>query len=128
MDKQELIALAERVEKLEGPCRETDYLIADAVLRPVKPPYRRGHCERYTASIDAAMTLVPADHTVQLSDWEDEKLREHGAWQAIVLPRGARGRMTDYTFSNRCDHAATPALALCAASLRAIASQSGEGE
>ena len=77
-------------------------------------------------SLDAAMTLVPAEHTVQLSDWEDEKLREHGAWQAIVLPMGARGRMTDYTFSNRCDHAATPALALCAASLRAIASQEGK--
>lgn len=154
MDKQELIALASAIEKLEGPCRETDALVHRAVYpdqlimtdaggykgeRPVRHTPIGAlewnnwadiadliQAPRYTASIDAAMTLVPTGHTVQLSDWEHEQLREQGAWQAIVLPRGARGGMTDYTFSNRCDHASTPALALCAASLRAIASQEGK--
>jgi hypothetical protein len=73
-------------------------------------------------TVDAAMMMVPPEHTVQLSDWDHERLREMGPWQAIVLPLGARGGMQSYTFSNRCDHAATPGTALLAAALRANAS------
>ena len=83
---------------------------------------QHGATPHYTSDLTAAMSLVPADHTVQLSDWEDERLRLRGAWQAIVLPRGVRGRMTEYTFTNRCDHAGTAALALSCAALRARAS------
>jgi len=75
----------------------------------------------YTTSLDAAMTLVPEGHTVQMSDWDHEILRAKGPWQAIVLPMGARGSMQQFTFSNRCDHAQTAALALTAAALRARA-------
>jgi hypothetical protein len=71
--------------------------------------------------LDAALTLVPEEHTIQLSDWDHELLRAKGPWQAIVLPMGARGSMQDFTFTNRCDHAATAALALTAAALRARA-------
>ena len=59
MAEIDLEALAARVEKLEGPDRVKDYLIADALLGSINPPYRRGHCEKYTASIDAAQALVP---------------------------------------------------------------------
>jgi hypothetical protein len=83
-------------------------------VKPVDPPL-------YSSSLDAAMTLVPDSHTIQLSDWDHQVLRDKGAWQAIVLPLGARGSMQDFTFTNRCDHAATPALALTAACLRARA-------
>lgn len=80
-----LIELAERCEKLTRPCRETDALIAAALrIVPVGHPWlsrwtgeirATGHCVQafndkgessanwrpftYTASLDAAMTLVP---------------------------------------------------------------------
>ncbi|MCW2763407.1 MAG: hypothetical protein JWR85_3608 [Marmoricola sp.] len=85
-------------------------------------PHGLSHEQRngsFTADLNAAMTLVPEAHTVQLSDWDHEILRAKGPWQAIVLPLGARGSMKDFTFTNRCDHAASAALALTIASLRA---------
>jgi hypothetical protein len=135
----DLLELAERVEGLQGADREVDCLIREAVDPRYRPDQRVMYYGEptgehvtdddvwtasppYTASLDSAMSLVPANHTIQLSDWEDERLRARGPWQAIVLPMGARGRMTDYTFTNRCDHAATPALALTSAALKALAS------
>jgi len=124
-----LLELAARCEAGTGPDRELDCriwwvldglsisfedtvaIVAD--LHAWLAPY-------YTASLDAAMALVPEGHTIQMSDWDAEILRERGPWQAIVLPFRARGSLTDYTFTNRCDHAATAPLALCAAALRAI--------
>lgn len=139
-----LTALASQVESASGPDRELDDAIAEALFTGkhrvcVKglsgaaggmwmftyPNGSIGSSLRFTGSIDAARTLVPESHVVQLSDWEDDRLRKKGPWQAIVLPRGTRGRMQKFTFSNRCDHAAEPALALTAAALRALASNSG---
>lgn len=73
-------ALAERVERLTGPCRETDCLIFESGHRLLTPE-RRGTIDgeptgeyfdldgnalperapRYTASLDAAMSLVVGD-------------------------------------------------------------------
>ena len=154
-DAATLLALAERVEALAGPDRDVDARVRYAIDAREYPggeaftlveatddhpafehvtragllqQVARDGSARFTASLDAAMTLVPEGHTIQLSDWDAAVLREKGAWQAIVLPMGARGAMSQFTFSNRCDHAATPALALTAAALRAHAAIAGEGE
>jgi hypothetical protein len=143
MTPAQMEELALRIESLTGPDREVDIAIAlsqtdrffnagpryegaaDRIGKIIDGlPHVPGQAHdmlvpRYTASLDAAMGLVPDGHTIQLSDWEADLLRKRGAWQAIVLPIGSRGSMTDFTFTNRCDHAATPALALAAASLRA---------
>lgn len=142
----DLLELAAKVEGLNGPSRAIDGMIAMALgeypsWAPIqnerqpelftdgKPGTRAREwlAPKFTSSVDAAMTLVPEGHTVQLSDWDHETLRQKGSWQAIVLPFGARGAMKDFTFTNRCDHAATPALALVAAALRARAHGGGEG-
>lgn len=78
------------------------------------------------AYLDAAMTLVPEWYRLQLSDWDDETLRTHGPWQAILTPPGRRCDFSEWM--PRCDHAATPALALCAAALRARAMEANDGK
>lgn len=135
MDKQELIALAERVEKLEGPNYAMEIEIFKA-LHPEYADYVQGRgglvhpCDgsdvrvlsdvrppNYTASIDAAITLVP----------------EPGEWQADTLVTGGRpGRPAwfrihslDYINQFESD-AVTMPLAICAASIRAIAEQEGK--
>lgn len=118
--------LIERVERAPGGSRELDHAIADAVLGKVKPPYVRGHCEKYSTSIDAAMTLVP-------EGWwlcgfyfchPDFRSQQDRAWCAelagpvtwAVMDREV-GEEPQY--DHVCASAANPALALCAASLRA---------
>lgn len=103
--------LIERLEAASGPDRQLDYLIADAVFGKVKPPFQRGHCEKYTASLDAAMTLVPEGHR---NNWSLIGFDGLGGpsdlpWQADVADCLA--------------DAATPALALCIAALRAQAQE-----
>ena len=119
---QELI---ERLEKATGPDREIDCLIAvalnpafrieyapgvDTLVPYVVSPPRRGEVgvPRYTASIDAALSLVPADPVY--SDWTVE--RDDDSYQASVhAPHG------DLAFSQ----GATPAIAMCIAALKAHA-------
>lgn len=70
----------------------------------------------YTASIDAALTLVPDDHwwEVGRSCGDNSAMRNFGArrgcFSARAVPWGASPRLSS---------APTPALALCAAALRA---------
>ncbi|WP_370171328.1 hypothetical protein [Sphingobium abikonense] len=68
MTPEELNALADRVERLEGADREVDAEIWQATSRvrltPISGPVGSipgipSQCPRYTASMDAAMTLVP---------------------------------------------------------------------
>jgi len=110
----DLTRLAEMCEGAEGPSYDLEKKIAEAVGYPaIVPP-------AYTASLDAAVTLVPegwywrAGHGVLWAGWAHLN-RKH---------------------SDHCDrddehsaHAETPALALCTASLRARATlaQAGEG-
>jgi len=78
---------------------------------------------RYTASLDAAMSLVPPHLRLMLSEWDDEEhLRSKGPWQA-VLSKPGQDASFDAMRGYRCEHAATPALALTAAALRARAHQ-----
>ena len=125
----ELLRLAERCEAATGADRELDALILEALGYEVKRDHGRmgfavrgegpvrylqgTHWQsfgRYTTSIDAAMELVP-----------------EGATPALSRHRGsARGsahitRDTDGRSLGICHSAATPALALAAAALRARA-------
>lgn len=111
MDRDGLMALAERAEKATGPDREIDL----AIWRMVDPraaemeaegraPLRWLHC--YTESLDAAMTLVPEGY-----DW------------AVFRTNG--GLTIHAWCGDRVDHfGETPALALTAASLRTLAATS----
>lgn len=74
-----------------------------------------------TASIDAAIALVkrllPGWRVENLCEWENETLRNRGAWTCDLRENGheffSGGR-------GKCPHAQTPALALLIALLRAL--------
>jgi hypothetical protein len=107
-ERVQIMALADRAEALSGPCRETDALIEQALA---EPDARYGSFHQppaYTASIDAAMTLAGPV-------WRLTPFAESSLWRA---ESGSRDKG-----EAKVAFAATPALALTAASLRAI----GEG-
>lgn len=119
-----LTELADRVEALSGPCRTTDALIAEAVGAKHGPDggwcnddngdyWTTDECaDLYTASMDAAMSLLP-------EGWFLELEQHSASWTASLA--------SHLWFDDRRETvdggAATPALALTAASLRSIASQ-----
>jgi hypothetical protein len=121
----ELLKLAKRCEKATGPDRELDAMIAETIGE--KHGRETGWCNSenddyyvidecaalYTASLDAAMTLVP-------EGWGqfdvDATAPELGIDWTLHGPERREAKGT----------AAAPALALCAAALRARAS--GETE
>jgi hypothetical protein len=110
--KDILLALADRAEKARGPDRELDGLIFDTT--PIGELWRKavapvvgypGDLPAYTASIDAAMKLVPKGHDFCLSQgWEE--------------PAIAKVERSDRVDGIECS-GETAALALCAAALRA---------
>lgn len=145
--KEQLLALAERVEQATGPDRELDALSHFLTNRkwigriPTWPPAKIGrpamedgltmHIEGdgyfygdevplYTASLDAAMSLVPADHMKLLDlelSWEPADPAVHPACSVRWYPPFKEG--PDWhalVVSGR-----TPALALTAAALCARA-------
>lgn len=102
----DLAALAERIEQAEGPSYVLDCEIAEAIGRAPMA---------FTASIDAAMTLVPA--TMRLIDltmtWEPACPE---AWPAVSVtwyPPHKGGSDWHALVAK----GATPALALCSAAL-----------
>jgi hypothetical protein len=106
----DLSALAYRVEGLDGVDHEVDRLIADAIGWQQIITNERGEqafrfLRRYTGSLDAAMTLVP------------------GGFQFEVTTTGYKPGATvcgdSLTGVHEGSYAATPALALTAAALRA---------
>jgi hypothetical protein len=106
---EELLALAERVEKATGPDMKLDAeIFRDLGIVPDRGDVGYPHY-RYTASLDAAMTLVPDRYDAHLYCCGD------GEASAIVTTRKTVGQPRLF--------AATPALALCAAALRARAHQ-----
>lgn len=123
MDK-ETSELIERVERASGPDREIDFAIFAFVRTDAE------HCgyiegkpyPNYTSSVDDALRLVPRFHGVDLTFWP---LRN----RARVLPLYEDAgrwlhRGSDPHFAA---NAPTPALALCAASLKARLHTEGEG-
>jgi hypothetical protein len=97
-----LLELAARCEAAAGPSFALDIEIAYAINHPLE-----GLAKPYTASIDAARTLVPEEHDLFL-------MQGHGEKASAATPH-RQSAITDER------SAATPALALCAASLRARA-------
>ena len=76
---------------------------------------------RYTGSADAALMLVPEDWRVHiLSEWDNQTLRNRGAWQCIL---GRAGEGDNFGGKFRCDHASTPAIAICIAAIKVITHQ-----
>jgi hypothetical protein len=101
-----LAALADRVERAEGPYFALDTEIAYAIDHPLE-----GLARPYTASLDAAMTLVGTDAFWRLGN--DGEGPDVAAFKATVT----FGEGPSLTFHDAV--AATPALALVAAALRA---------
>lgn len=118
MQKDELLALAERAEALSGPDREIDRAIAKAIGKG-RWFIAGSDRWRYTASLDAAETLVP-EGCGWLAGWGQTRPDE---------PMGGARITRNARFVGYCENydeiavgeAATPALALCAAALRALA-------
>lgn len=121
MDKSELLKLAERVEALNGP----DFDVNKSILAALGYTWRGmaywsadnthvwpGRTE-FTDSLDAAITLVERPAWVRIDEWPDE----YNATSASVQP------IRDPQVESHCAKAATPALALCAAALRALAKE-----
>lgn len=126
--------LSERVEWLEGPDREIDFAIGEVVIglrhvgaglydtdSPSGPYYSEDGGDypaypRYTSSLDAAMSLVPEG----ISEWHCGRHSKSGQCPrtGIEIKGGGdaymvRGREPIYVM------AATPAIALCVAALKA---------
>lgn len=105
-----LSELADRVEGASGPDRELD----EHIKRTVEGWHAKARFDNpptYTASLDAAMSLVPEGVWFHLSDYR-KGLGETGAEAHLY------GRSADWKAE-----AATPALALTAAALRARGSE-----
>lgn len=121
----ELIA---RLESADGPSRELDWAIAESlgwtrrqvgqVIACYAPsdPHMKAGAPRYTASIDAALTLVPEgwQHGYATIPSGDILRAETHHAQAYV----DGSEMQDFTKYFRAE-AATPALAIAAAALKA---------
>jgi hypothetical protein len=118
--------LAERVEAATGPDRELDEAICAALYPTYELPYAarcapthiQSIVPRYSASLDAAMTLVPEGWCKTVADWwcGDDKppfFADCGDLDAL------KADVDGIIFQA---WAATPALALTAAALRARAS------
>lgn len=106
------LKLAEELEAAEGP----NFDLEMRIFRAVNPQATsRSVPPNYTASIDAAMTLVP-------EGWESIELRrtDDGEWRAALAGNDAHfmAEDPDEFFVESGNHA-TPALALCAAALKA---------
>src|SRR6185437_4519540 len=126
-NKSALLELASRCEAATGPDRDLDWAITQ-VRHPSENPHPRnqelfllcdGHFRRsdfnYTASLDAAMSLVP-------EGW-DTQLRTH-----VTTDGTAMAVLTDKAWFDEEPHgsliqadAGTASLALTAAALRALA-------
>lgn len=126
MTAADLLRLAERVEKLEGPDRRLDFDLWVILTNPTgfpalsEPEENRtswfdtwkdkGGFPRYTASLDAAMSLVPEGWKVCLC------VDERPGFANVHKLVGGEG-------PTNIAHASTLALALTAAALRALAAQ-----
>ena len=132
--------LSERVERLEGPDRDWDTEIAHACGAEYGP--KSGWCDNesgdywtvencalhYTASLDAAMTLVPEGFVLHnLQETPTIVHEEHTGWeplpnwQATLLRQDCAGYRNRKKFMQAFEHGGgnTAALALCAAALKA---------
>jgi len=135
MAEIDLEALAGRVEALEGPDMQADADICRAIGYEVKyhrgepqpyyeptPGYSWSRVPSYTASIDAAMTLVPEGFYWEVA--RGVKRRDLGPYWANCYNDEMLAKMID---GDPVIPGCTPAIALCCAALRARLME-GEGE
>jgi len=122
IEREALLALAERVEKLIGPDREVDAEIADAVHWD--DPITFSDDARllpYTASLDAAMTLVPEGWNWMAGNRNQPTARAYVNNGELHFTGAAARKNPAQQWHEVV--AATPALALTAAALRARAGE-----
>lgn len=113
----DFLELAERCEKAEGKDRNLAWDIWDAQGKPGVDEWSNAGCApNYTASLDAAMTLVPEEWTA----WQLRSRRRKTMFIA-TLSRLIDDIEAEFDEQEVRGCAATPALALCAAALRARA-------
>ena len=135
MQKDELLALAERVEALNGPDMEIFYKVRDA-LWPYDPAtpiedqlpalLARQQFDRFVhggAWLDASMTLVPEGWNWMAGERDQGRPRAYvNNGKRLTIRSGLRNGLRSNPEAIWCEVvAATPALALCAAALRALA-------
>jgi hypothetical protein len=119
-DRATLLALAERCEQAAGPDRELDAEIARFLVLAGAEDIARSRYgwSYFTASLDAAVTLVPVEmpRNLRPGEWW---------WMLETWPDECRASVHyengDPAILEESAKAATPALALCAAALRARA-------
>lgn len=145
-NRETLLALAERCEAAERPSYELDCAIWDTIypgerdgrfqkLTARGQPYycRLGPADRdgyirplraFTANLEAAMALVPKEWCIASLEWWPMSSAKAG-----VTLREVRANALGIGYDETCGDARargqTPALALCAASLRAMAGEGG---
>lgn len=140
--------LIERLERAEWPSRELDAEI-DAFLgwAPLANPTSAGGLidmmvspsgetvrrtvPHYTASIDAALTLVPEGWRIAGFVEYGNGMKWKGRIYCALVPSDLSHLPRTYAAHSaaavRCDHAATPAIALCIAALKAKEADNGNG-
>lgn len=114
----EFAELIERLEKADGASRDLDAAIYVATIKGAYPDetvedrlkYARHACYRYTASLDAALTLVP--------DLEGEKLDWLVGFDDDVPVATIHRQHQELAWQP----GSTPAIALCIAALKVRAS------
>lgn len=130
----DLSQLIERVEAATGPDRELDVAIILALhpeAGPYNPhcqgdepifwnaPYYKQECPHLTASLDAALTLLPEGWTYQVSNRAPLPNTGRAYLHNGELIYAGIGFRKNPKFQSAEVVAATPALALCAAILKA---------
>lgn len=112
--------LATRIEQTTGPDRELDQEIGVWFrnLTSERRVIAVANCPRYTASLDAALTLVPEGWLWQVGAYAKGNVCNPAYYRA-VLRQWRRMDDGELEWPRLAGVAATPALALCAAALRA---------
>lgn len=108
--------LAARCEAAEGADGQLDHAIGYATCP------ERGGWPHYTASIDAALTLVPEEYSLAgFAEYDPSMGALAGKFTCSLVPRDHAHLKTyeERVAAMGRSNAATPALALCAAALRA---------
>lgn len=117
-----LLELAERCEKAMGPDRELDAAVNAAIGLPGTKMRANGftwvspNVPGYTASLDAALTLVPGDEAFDVA-----RESKGGDWTADLSCFCPDSELWDDVRRIPFGRAVNPALALTAAALRARA-------
>jgi hypothetical protein len=117
MNRYTLLELAERCEKADGPDRDIDWAICGLLNTGRSTDPRRPGPDYFTASIDAAMTLIPESWTA----WEMASSDRRTQFWFEVTRMAGDGSLMEHLAEGLSPF---PALAICAAALRAVA---GEG-